>query len=156
MRSGQHTTSTFLPRSANRRATALGRAGIDRRAHDDKRAVADMRRDLLHDRGVEDRHRRVQELVDGRADDDDDRLGAPREERWRLGWSGVRRSVGRTRARSSSAPVSRKGISPIEMRSSVSSLVSTMATRNPSSASARDKRQSNVATAADHGDVEVR
>ena len=48
-----------------------GRARIDGAAQDDERAVAQVRRDLV-DGPLEDRHRRPEELVDRRPDDDDE------------------------------------------------------------------------------------
>ena len=52
----------------------LGRARVDGAAQDDEGAVAEVRRDLV-DGLLEDRHRRAEELVDRRADDDDELLG---------------------------------------------------------------------------------
>ena len=48
-----------------------GGARVDGAPQDDQRAVAEVRRDLL-DGPLEDGHRRPEELVDRRADDDDD------------------------------------------------------------------------------------
>ena len=55
-------------RGAGRRSR---RARIDGASKGDERAVAEVRRDLV-DRLLEDRHRRPEELVDRRADDDDE------------------------------------------------------------------------------------
>ena len=98
-----------------------GRARVDRAAQDDERAIAEVRRDLV-DRPLEDRHRRPEELVDRRADDDDQRVG-PRDHLAPSAPSS-RRPVGRSSRSSSSAPVSRNGISPAAIRSSVAWLVS--------------------------------
>ena len=98
-----------------------GRARVDGAAQDDQRAVAQVRRDLV-DGLLEDRHRWAEELVDRRADDDDELVG-PRDHRAvgaELEPAGRRGS----RASSSSAPVSMNGISPAAIRSRVAWLVS--------------------------------
>ena len=121
IRSGQKATSTLRPRACEVLGHVLGRARVDRAAQDDQRAVAEVRRDLV-DGPLEDRHRRAEELVDRRADDDDELsvrsiivgVGAELEAAGRRG----------ARASSSSAPFSRNGISPAAMRSSVAWLMS--------------------------------
>ena len=59
---------------------SLGRARVHRRAHDHERAIADMRRHLVDDT-VEERHRRIEELVNGRANHDD-HDGRAAQRRW--------------------------------------------------------------------------
>ena len=74
IRSGQNATSTEQPRRAEPLGHVRGRARIDRAAQDHQRSIAEVRRDLV-DGPLEHRHRRPEELVDGSADDHDERLG---------------------------------------------------------------------------------
>ena len=63
-------TSTLQAAVRERLRDVLGRARIDRAAQDDQRALVRCGASWSTD-ALEDRHRRVQELVDRRADDDD-------------------------------------------------------------------------------------
>ncbi len=58
----------------------FGRARVDGAAQDDEGPVPEMRRDLV-DGALEDGHRRAEELVDRRADDDDHGLGPIQDRR---------------------------------------------------------------------------
>ena len=75
IRSGQNATSTLLAAVRERRRHVLGRARVDGAAQDDQRAVAEVGRDLV-DGPLEHAHRRAEELVDGRADDEEHGVGA--------------------------------------------------------------------------------
>ena len=79
-----------------------GRARVDGAPQDDQGAVAEVRRDLV-DGLLEDRHRRAEELVDRRADDDHEVVGpldhrAVRAEREPAGRRGPRGGARRRRS----------------------------------------------------------
>ena len=75
IRSGQNATSTPQAAVLEGRRDVLGRARVDGAAQDDQRAVAELRGDLV-DRPLEHAHRRAEELVDGRPDDEQHGVGA--------------------------------------------------------------------------------
>ena len=107
---------------------------VDGAAKDDQRPLGEVRRQLV-DRLVEDGHRGVEELIDGRADDHDDdghATDVPESV------EAARRPVGSICPSSSSAPVSWNGIRPSRMDATVRAEMSKMATRSPTSASLSD------------------
>ena len=75
MRSGQNTTSTSRPAARSRRSTVSVVPGKTVERSTIKAAVPQVRHEVV-EHLVEDAHRRVHELVDRRADDEDHRVGA--------------------------------------------------------------------------------
>ena len=153
IRSGQKATSTTAAALGEVLGDVGRRGRVDGASKGDERALAEERRDLV-DRLLEDRHRRAEELVDRRPDDDDERH-RPRDHD-RRSVPSSRRPVGEDLAQQVvGAGLEERHLArgdPVERR-----LVGVVDADAQAGAREREaQRQPDVAAAAEDDDVEVR